>query len=108
MPPCGLCYPGDSNLALDKTQDGIAVCCLLNDARCAQATASARLHHLVMEGGIDPAMEPDERRVPKIAQANSFPLRQRMAFRYGKDHPVQRELAMLQLLAPRGDSSSKP
>ena len=107
MPLCGLCDPGDSNSAQDKTQYGIAVCCLLNDAWSAQAAASARLHHLVMEGGIDPAMEPDERRVPKIAQPNAFSLGQRMAFRYGKDHPVQRELAMLQLCVPRRNSRSK-
>src|SRR6185436_13375956 len=58
MPPCGLCDPGNSNSALDKAQYHIAVCCLLNNARSAQATASTGLHHLVIEGGIDPAMEP--------------------------------------------------
>ena len=79
----------------------------LNDARSPQATASACLYHLVMEGGVDPAMEPDERQVPKIAQAKPFPLCQRMAFRYGKDHPVQRELAMLQLDVPRRDRGGK-
>ena len=44
----------------------------------------------------------------QIPQANAFPLRQRMAFRHGKDHSVQRELPMLQLLVPRRDSGSKP
>ena len=53
-------------------------------------------------------MEPDERRVPEIAQANSFPLRQRMTLRHGDDHSVQGELLMLKVLVPRSDSRSKP
>ena len=32
MPPCGFCDPGESNSALDKAQNSIAVCGLLYDA----------------------------------------------------------------------------
>src|SRR4029450_8866258 len=70
MPTRGRREPRNPDLALDKTQYRVAIRRLLNNARSAQATASTRLHHLGIEGGIDPAMEPDERHVPKIPQAN--------------------------------------
>jgi hypothetical protein len=104
MPAGGFSEPRDPDLALDTTQHRIAICRLLNNMWSDQASASARLHHLVIEGWIDPAMEPDKRHVAQIAQANSLSLRQRMAFRHGKRHPVQRELPMLQLLVPWRDS----
>ena len=93
MPAGGFREPRDPDLALDKTQHRVAFCRLLNNVWSVQATARARLHHSVIEGWIDPAMEPDERHVPQIPQANSFSLRQRMAFG---------------LLVPRRDSGGKP
>jgi hypothetical protein len=108
VPSCGFRDPSDPNLALDKTQDGISICCLLNDAWGAQATAITNLHQLIIDGGIDPAMKPDERHTPKISQPNAFSLCQRMTFGHGKDHSVQRELPVLQLLVPGRDRGRKP
>ena len=70
MPSCRFGDPRDPNPALDKTEYRIAIGCLLNNAWSAQATASRRLHHLVIEAGIHPAMEPDERHVPQVPQTN--------------------------------------
>src|SRR4029450_5896937 len=108
MPTRGLSEPRDPDLALDKTQYRIAIRRLLNDVWSAQATASARLHHSVIEGWIDPAMEPDERHVPQIPQTKPCSLRKRMTLGRGEDHSVQRELPMLEVLVPRSYSSSKP
>jgi len=108
LPSCGFRDPGDSNLALDQTQDGISICGLLNDARGAQATASTHVHQLIVDSGIDPAMKPDERLIPKISQPNAFSLRQRMTFGHGEDHPVQCELPVLELLVPGRDRGGKP
>jgi hypothetical protein len=108
MPTRGLSEPRDPDLALDKTQYRIAIRRLLNNAWSAQATATTRLHHLVIEGGIDPAMKPDERHVPKFPQANPSSLRQRMTLGHGEDHSVQSELPMLKVLVPRSYSCSKP
>lgn len=108
MPPCRFRDPGDPNLALDETQDGIPIGGLVNNAWNAQTVPSARVHQLIMDAGIDPAMEPDERHVPKIPQTNAFSLRQWMPCRYGEDHSVQRKLPMLQFLVPRRDGCSEP
>src|SRR6476619_3047596 len=107
MPTRRLSEPRDPDLALDKTQYRVAIGRLLNNAWGTQATATTRFHHLVIERGIDPAMEPDERQVPEIPQANSSVFRQRMSFRDGKDHSVLGELPMLQLGAPRRHRGGK-
>jgi hypothetical protein len=108
MPSCGFRYPSDPNPALDKTQDGISICRLLYNAWGAQAAASAHIHQLIIDSGIDPAMKPDERLIPKISKSNAFSLRQRMTFGHGEDHPVQRELPMFQLFVPGRHSGGKP
>jgi hypothetical protein len=108
LPTCGFRDPSDPNLALDKTQDGISICRLLNNAWGAQATASTHIHQLVIDSGIDPAMKPDERLIPKISKSNAFSLHQRMTFGHGKDHSVQRELPVFHLLVPGRDRGGKP
>jgi hypothetical protein len=108
VPSRGFRDPRDPNLALDKTQDGISICGLLNDAWGAQAAASTHIHQLIIDRGIDPAMKPDERHIPKISQPNAFSLHQRMTFGHGEDHSVQRELPVLQLLVPGRDRGGKP
>ena len=101
-PSCGFRYPSDPNLARDETQDGISICRLLDNAWGAQATASAHIHQLIVDSGIDPAMKPDERLIPKISQSNAFSLHQRMTFGHGEDHSVQRELPVFQHSGGRG------
>jgi len=85
----------------------IAIQCFLNDTGSAEAAARTRVHHLVVKGWIDPALEPDERQVPQIAQPDSFSLRQRMTFRHRQDHSVLRELPMCQFLVPGCHRGSK-
>ena len=108
LPSCGIRYPSDPNLALDKTQDGISIRRLLNNAWGAQATASTNIHQLIIDSGIDPAVKPDERLIPKISKSNAFSLHQRMTFGHGEDHSVQRELPVFQLLVPGRDRGGKP
>ena len=108
MPTGGLGEPRDPDLALDQTQYGIAIGRVLNHVWSAQASARACLLHLVVECGIDPTVEPDERQAAKITQANACPLCQRMTFRHSQDHSVQRKLPMRQLVVPRRYSSSEP
>ena len=108
VPTCGFGEPGDPNLALDETEDGISICRLLNNAWGAQAMASTNIHQLIIDSGIDPAMKPDERLIPKIAKSNAFSLHQRMTFGHGEDHSVKRELPVFQLLVPGRDRGGKP
>ena len=47
----------------------IAIRCFLNDTGSAEAAARTRVHHLVVKGWIDPALEPDERHAPAWPRA---------------------------------------
>jgi len=108
VPSRGIRDPSDANLALDKTQDSISICGLLYYPWGTQATARTHIHQLIIDGGIDPAMKPDERLIPKISKSNAFSLHQRMTFGHGEDHSVQRELPVFQLLVPGRDRGGKP
>src|SRR5689334_22117857 len=75
VPTHGFGLPRKPNPALNKAQIGVAIRCLLNNARSAEPTASTRLHHSIIEDWIDPAGKPDERNIPQIPQSNCLPLR---------------------------------
>jgi len=108
MPSSRLIQPCDADLARDETQLRVAIWCLLNDARSAEPATCTCLHHLIIESWIDPALEPDERHVPKIPELNFVSLREWMAFGDGQDHSVVRELPMCQILVPGSQRGGKP
>jgi len=68
VPTHGFRLPREPDPALDKTQIGVAIRCLLDYARSAQAPAGTLLHQSIVEDWIYPAREPHERHATQISQ----------------------------------------
>jgi len=108
VPTHGLGLPREPNAAQDETQIGVAIRCLLHDARSAEPAASTRPHQSIMEEWIHPAREPDERQVSQIPQSNGLSFRQCMARGHRQDHSILRDFPMRQFVVPGCDACGKP